>query len=264
MARVKGQAEVERQAEKLEALTVEYVPVGDLKANDWNPNRQDDKEFKLLKASMKTDGFTQPIVVLPDLTIVDGEHRWRAADDLGYKEIPVVKIPMSPEQARVGTLRHNRARGSEDVRLATEVLRDLEKLGALDWAQKELGLGDLELQELMSDLPAAEALAAEEFSQAWEPTPRDSTTDTGTVQAEDSMMGGIAVRKASTPAAVQATREREDRIAAAPPEQREEIKREKLDVFRLQLVFHDDEADLVRETLGGQPAAKLVEILQAS
>jgi ParB-like chromosome segregation protein Spo0J len=223
MARTKGKAEVERKATALEKLEVTYVKVSDLKPNDYNPNRQDPHDFKLLLSSMETDGFTQPIVALRDGTIVDGEHRWRAGSQLGYEEIPVVFVDMTPEQARVATLRHNRARGSEDLQLTAEVLRDLERLGALDWAQDQLMMDDVELQRLIEDIPAPDALAADEFSDAWEPTKVHERSDEGSVESRDERTGGITTRTAMTTAAIEAQRERERELAKAKTaEDREE------------------------------------------
>ena len=39
-----------------------------------------DHEFELLLSSIRSDGFTTPVIVLHDGTIVDGFHRWKAAD----------------------------------------------------------------------------------------------------------------------------------------------------------------------------------------
>ena len=44
--------------------------------NKYNPNRMTEHDRALLKQSILEDGWTQPIVVLPDNTVVDGEQRW--------------------------------------------------------------------------------------------------------------------------------------------------------------------------------------------
>ncbi len=67
----------------LEELEVEYVSPSELKPNQYNPNRQTDDEFAMLLASMKEDGFTQPILCMQDGTIIEGEHRWKAAQAVG-------------------------------------------------------------------------------------------------------------------------------------------------------------------------------------
>jgi hypothetical protein len=175
----KGKAKVEKLNNKLERLVIEYAPIDSIHNNSYNPNRQSDHDFQLLLASIREDGFTQPIIVQrASREIVDGEHRWRAARELGYTEIPIVLTDMTPEQMRIATLRHNRARGSEDVELSVQVLRDLEKLGALDWAQDSLLLDDVELNRLLEDIPVPEALMAEAFTEAWEPSPESGERTT--------------------------------------------------------------------------------------
>ena len=267
MAKTKGKAEVSKNFSTLEKLAVEYVPTGSLKPNAYNPNRQDPHDFDLLMASMTEDGFTQPIVVLPDMTIVDGEHRWRAASRLGYDEVPVVKVDMTPEQARISTLRHNRARGSEDLQLTAEVLRDLEKLGALDWAQDSLMLDDLEIQRLLDDIPAPEALAGDEWSEAWDPRPsrEAGTFDHGKEEVENTEAvtgGGIKATNAATASAIDAQRDRERRIAEAKTqEERDRAIQERSQLFRLSLLFHGEEAELVKRVLHERAAERLVAIL---
>jgi ParB/RepB/Spo0J family partition protein len=251
MPRRKGQAVIEKLNAKLEHLQIEYVPVGALTPNDYNPNRQNEHEFTLLKSSIEEDGFTDPVKVVEadgTLRIVDGEHRWRAAQEVGLAEIPIVKLPMGEAQAKIATLRHNRARGSEDIERATDVLRDLEALGALDWAADSLDIGDDELQRLLADIPAAEDLAAEEFSEAWAPGAPQNT--------EPGADGPVQVD--ATQSGVMADRQREQRIASARTEAERQQARLDRNVYRLHLTFGGDEADLVKAALGDKPAETIV------
>ena len=248
----KGQAEIEKLNARLERLTIEYVSAAELTPNDYNPNRQNEHEFTLLKSSILEDGFTDPVKVVErdggQVVIVDGEHRWRAVRELAEEgklpddTLAIVKLPMGEAQAKIATLRHNRARGTEDIGLATDVLRDLEQLGALDWAADSLDLSDVELQRLLDDIPAAEALAGEEFSEAWAP---------GSPQEGD---GSGPVQVSGTAAGVNADRERERRIAAATTEAERQAARNDRNVYRLHLTFADAEADVVKAALGDKPA----------
>lgn len=169
MAKVKGQAAVEKAAAQLETLSVEYVEIDWVKPNSYNPNRQSDHEFQLLLRSIKDDGMTQPVLCMQDGTIVDGEHRWRACKQLGYTRIPIVKVNMTEAQRRVATIRHNTARGSHDIELEAQVLRDLQKLGAIEWAQDALQLTDVEMDRMLNDIkPIDEYGAGDTFSDSWE------------------------------------------------------------------------------------------------
>jgi len=166
----------QRKSVALKELRVEHVPVSELKPNEYNPNRETEDEFEMLKASMREDGFTQPILCMQDGTIIDGEHRWRAAQELGYEKVPVVKVSMTEAQRRIATMRHNRARGQDDTSEVAALFLDLEKLGALDWAQEALRLSDEEVRRLvaMADTVAEDLSRGHEFSQAWEPVERST------------------------------------------------------------------------------------------
>ena len=267
----KGKRTVEKKNKSLATLNVEYVGVNDVYPNEWNPNRQSDHDFELLLKSMTEDGFTQPVVCIRTedgrIKIVDGEHRWRAAHSLGFDEIPVVITPMTEEQAKIATLRHNRARGSEDIDLTAELLRDLEKMGALDWAQDSLMLDDAELNKLLEDIAAPDALAGEDWSEAWEPS-NDQETDPGaeldttTETREIQSGGGGTVAAASSIAAVERQREREKQLAEAKTAEERQALRKDHDIFRLYLTFTGDEANLVKKILGNHAAEKVIEMCQ--
>lgn len=263
---MKGSKEIEKRANALRELRIEYVPIDTVVPNDYNPNRQSDHDFDLLKRSITEDGFTQPIIVHVNPTgdgknpIVDGEHRWRAARDLGYTQVPVVKVDMTKEQMMIATLRHNRARGSEDVELSAQVLRDLRELGALDWAQDSLQLDDAEITKLIDEISAPDALADETFAEAWEP---DKS------MREEEFRGGSAsgMREGQatsyTPVAADRQREMERRIAEArTQEEREQVRRDAR-IYRLTLLFHGDEADVVKNALGERPAETVLQMCRS-
>jgi len=277
---VKGQSEVQKKASKLERLIVTYVPISAVTPNDYNPNRQSEHEFELLRRSMGEDGFTQPVVAVSDpkepviikdgnyaggkVVIVDGEHRWRCACELGYKEIPVAITPMTVEQARIATLRHNKARGSHDIELEAQVLRDLRELGALDWAQDSLMLDDVELQRMLEDISAPEALASEEYGDAWDPASAHEDDGLGEPRTEYREAQGGKVAESATPDAVRALREREARIKAAKSDQERESIRKESDTYRLVCMFTGEEAKVVREVLGSAPAKRVLDLCQGA
>ena len=255
----RGRAAVEKKASALQRLVVEYVEIDSIKPNSYNPNRQSDTDFALLQRSMTEDGFTQPIVVQrATREIVDGEHRWRAGRALGLTTVPAVFVDMTDEQMRIATLRHNRARGSEDLELSTQLLRDLRELGALDWAADSLGIGDEELSKLLDAVPAAEALASDTYSEAWTPS-RSAVTaikTLGSHQADDISF---------TPRSEAKHKEFAEKIEGT----KNEAERMQMEVafrqttYRVVLSFRGDEAALVRRVLGDQAAGKIVELCRA-
>jgi ParB-like chromosome segregation protein Spo0J len=97
---------------------VRFVPRETLKPNDYNPNKVTRQNLDLLTQSILTNGWTMPIVVRPDMTIIDGFHRWTVSGEeplhtrLGGM-VPVVVVEHeSQTEDMYGTITHNRARGT--------------------------------------------------------------------------------------------------------------------------------------------------------
>lgn len=271
-AKTRGRKAIEKKVQTLSTLKIIYVSVNDLEPNSWNPNRQSDHDFELLLRSIEEDGFTQPVIALevPSSSgkriIIDGEHRWRAAVALKMDEIPVVLVNMNEEQARISTIRHNRARGSHDLALEAAIIRDLQALGALEWAKDSLILDDVELNRMLTDISAADALAGREFSDAW--VPSDFSEEQRALIRDGVMVdteivvrpSGEVVQHAVSPRAIDIQRERERLIAVAESDaERKRIEQDNK-VYRISLILAGDEANVVRRVLGEHTAEGLIRL----
>lgn len=113
-----------------------------LRANDYNPNAVSRDNLELLVQSILTNGWTLPIVVRPDYTIIDGYHRWMVSGQepllsrLGGK-VPVVVVDHKDESEDVyGTVTHNRARGSHQLAPMKAIVKRLLDAGK---TVKEIG-----------------------------------------------------------------------------------------------------------------------------
>ena len=134
--------------------TVRWVPREKLKPNDYNPNQVAAPELELLIISILEDGFTQPLVALPDYTLVDGFHRWRIAADPrihamygGY--VPVAFVDADPVHRKMSTIRHNRARGVHCVLPMAEIVRGMLDEGVpVPAICERLGMDDEEVARL--------------------------------------------------------------------------------------------------------------------
>ena len=154
---------------------VRWVPAGQVRANDYNPNSVAPPEMKLLRLSIENDGFTQPIVVWQDeegYEVVDGFHRHRVGKDLGMTHLPVVVL--NHDRADRGdrmasTIRHNRARGKHGVSAMSDIVQELARR---NWGDKkiakELGMDADEVLRLKQISGLAEMFSDQEFSEAWE------------------------------------------------------------------------------------------------
>ena len=96
------------------------IPLEKIKPNQWNCNHLSKPEREKLKDQMKANPQTiQPIMVrrLDGNTyeIVDGEQRWRIAQNLGWSTIPAVILENLPDKdAILLTLSYNKLRGNID------------------------------------------------------------------------------------------------------------------------------------------------------
>lgn len=162
---------------KLQALSYVMLDPKVLKPNQYNPNRQTDEEFALLKHSIETDGFTLPVVANLDNTIIDGEHRWRAALALELKAIPVVVLDLDETRMKLSTIRHNKARGSHDADLEALIYKDLEQLMGRDFITSQLMVDDNVLDEILNFESAPMDLASDEFGDSWTPVSNEAVVD---------------------------------------------------------------------------------------
>jgi ParB-like chromosome segregation protein Spo0J len=156
---------------------IHWVNRVSVRANDYNPNRVAPPELRLLKISLLSDGWTQPLVVRIDgdgYELVDGYHRWLCAEDdrvarMTDGMVPVVVIPEKPlEHRMMSTIRHNRARGDHHVQGMSQIIAFILESGMDD---HELSLMlQMEKEEVSRLRDRGNMLkrgSGDGFSQAW-------------------------------------------------------------------------------------------------
>jgi ParB-like chromosome segregation protein Spo0J len=138
--------------------TLQWVEREKLQPNSYNPNKVSRENLDLLIRSILANGFTMPIVVRPDYTIIDGFHRWTVAGEEPLKtklggKVPVVIVRHDDEAGDVyGTITHNRARGTHLLEPMKNIVRNLLARGkSIKEIGKELGMRPEEVFRL-SDL----------------------------------------------------------------------------------------------------------------
>ncbi len=165
---------------KSPVYSVVGVPVEKVEANDYNPNSVAPPEMKLLELSIWEDGFTQPVVTYYDkerdkYIVVDGFHRYlilktcKKIYDREEGMLPVVVIEKEIGERMASTIRHNRARGSHNVDLMSNMVAELVEMGKSDhWIAKHLGMSIDELLRLKQITGLAALFKDVEYSMAWE------------------------------------------------------------------------------------------------
>lgn len=121
-----------REIELLKPIAnVQIVEHDLLKPNDYNPNKVMEENMKLLEQSILTNGWTLPIVVRPDYTIIDGFHRWTVSGREPLKSklqgmVPIVIVDhKNHEEDIYGTITHNRARGTHLLEPMKAIVKEL-------------------------------------------------------------------------------------------------------------------------------------------
>lgn len=151
-------------------------------ANDYNPNNVAPPEMELLRHSILSDGYTQPIVAWEVengfYEVVDGFHRNRVGKEChdvkarvhGYLPVTIIKNNREDRGDRIAsTIRHNRARGKHQIEAMSEIVLELKRRGWTDnKVGKELGMDPDEVLRLTQITGLAEMFSDKDFSEAWE------------------------------------------------------------------------------------------------
>lgn len=157
--------------------TLQWVDRDKLTPNNWNPNKVTKENLKLLTQSIMTNGWTLPIVVRPDYTIIDGFHRWTVAGEEPLKtalggKVPVVIVSHKDHSEDLyGTVTHNRARGTHLLEPMKNIIKELMESGkSIEEISNQLGMKPEEIFRL-SDFSKEEFLemmagGAKEYSKA--------------------------------------------------------------------------------------------------
>jgi site-specific DNA-methyltransferase (adenine-specific) len=97
-----------------------------LKPYDKNAKLHPKKQVQQVANSIKEFGFNQPIVADKNNVVIVGHGRLEAAKLLGLKDVPVITVDLTEEQAKAYRLADNKLNESDwDMKLAIEELKGL-------------------------------------------------------------------------------------------------------------------------------------------
>jgi hypothetical protein len=144
-------------------ISLSVIPLGSLRARPGpNPNIVSDTQFASLVHSVRENGFLQPIAVrrLEDdegeplgtllYEVIDGHHRWRAAQEAGLSSVPALIVEASSASAAVDMLSLNRLRGELNMTVVADILKDLSDTGFPDLTLS--GFNGGEIQSLLDSI----------------------------------------------------------------------------------------------------------------
>lgn len=125
------------------------MPLADLRPYAGNARTHSDEQVDSLARSIVEFGFTNPVLALPDGTIVAGHGRVLAAGKLGWSEVPVLVLDnLTPSQVQALVIADNQlalTAGWDENVLRSELL----ELRAAGYDLGVLGFGQAELAGFM-------------------------------------------------------------------------------------------------------------------
>ena len=134
-------------------LKIEYISVDALQPYEKNARQHKQVDVDVIKKSILEFGFDDPIGIWSDKNIiVEGHGRLLAAKELGYKEVPCIRLDhLTDEQRKAYALTHNRSAelSSWDFDTLDEELKALEgefDLSSLGF-EEFLGLEEPEVED---------------------------------------------------------------------------------------------------------------------
>ena len=134
-------------------MTVEQVPIDQLRPDPANPRRISEQQLEALTRSLREFGFIQPVLARrADAVVIGGHQRLVAARKLGYKVVPTVFLDLSVEQARLLNVALNKISGEWDRELLARLLADLKPVEDIDLSLT--GFAPEELDKLLKSLDA--------------------------------------------------------------------------------------------------------------
>jgi ParB-like chromosome segregation protein Spo0J len=167
---------------------IKWVKSEKVEANEYNPNAVAPPEMKMLYESIANDGYTMPIVSFPDedtIKIVDGFHRREterrnkdiSESTMGYLPLSTIRSSQTDKSNRMAsTILHNRARGSHNIELMSQIVSELVEMGKGDpWICKHIGMSIDELLRMKQITGLASLFQNKDFSDSWDA--RDEKTN---------------------------------------------------------------------------------------
>lgn len=121
------------------------VDITKLNTADYNPRDITEKNYLKLKTNIQTYGILQPLIVNNhkdrNNIIIGGHQRFRIANELGYKEVPVRYLALNLHQEKKLNLALNKNTGHWDKDILANQF-EIEQLLDIGFTEFELGIND--------------------------------------------------------------------------------------------------------------------------
>lgn len=130
-------------------LAVQYSRVEELKPPTRRLRKHNQRQLSLIEASIRQNGFANPILIDSNNQIICGVARWLAATALGLSVVPTIALHhLSPEQIRLFAIAENRIGELSEFDLG-ELKIELGELDGLDFDLDLTGFSTSEVDNML-------------------------------------------------------------------------------------------------------------------
>ena len=135
-------------------MQIEEVRIDEISNHPTNPKIHPDTQIKLLQKSIKRFGWTNPVILSADNTILAGHARVQAAIAAGNDTVPAIRTKLTGKEADAYLLADNRlsdiAPYDRDIlaELLSDLPKDLAELTGFDSVQVEALLSGEEIPDI--------------------------------------------------------------------------------------------------------------------
>lgn len=150
-------------------LTIEYMPLSELKAYSNNAKIHTAEQIEQIKKSIQEFGMNDPIAIWKNNEIIEGHGRLIACSELGIDQVPVIRLDeLSDEQRRAYMLVHNQLTMNTDfdIDLLNMELDDITDINMEDFGLKADNDDD-EIEIIEDEIPDVPDVAVAKRGQIW-------------------------------------------------------------------------------------------------
>lgn len=131
-------------------MQIEYVDIDSIKPYENNTRLHSNEQIEQIKSSIESFGNNDPIGVWHD-EIVEGHGRYQALKELGYKEIPIIRLDnLTDEQRKAYGIVHNKLTDNSEFDFS-KLEEELASLNSIDMSKFGMELNIPDVKEVIED-----------------------------------------------------------------------------------------------------------------
>lgn len=140
-----------------EGPRIEMLPIAEIKPRECNPRKHPPEQIEALAKSIREFGFTAPVLIEADGTLIAGHGRVEAAKKAGLERVPCLRVGhLTPAQVRAYVIADNRL-GLDATWDSDALSAELDALKSDNFDLGVTGFSSAEITKILQVIDAAVA-----------------------------------------------------------------------------------------------------------